>query len=196
MSIYDAIDLLPERRQVPSWFPHRAQLGALISEWQGGDEHKSAWGVAVELGAWWGESTVFLAQHFGHVWAVDHFEGPDDLAPSFEEREIRAALYAQLLSNLQHAGVEDRVTPVRMRTLEAALALKLRPDFVYVDADHAAEAAYVDALAWGLKLAPGGLIAGDDFDRASVQRGVRAAARDLGRRVESDGAKLWWFDWR
>lgn len=147
--------------------------------------------IAVELGSWLGQSTIFIAQRLpenGLLYAVDTWLGSEDQI-GLKDCEVRfPLLYQQFISNIKHAGLCDRVIPCRMTTLEGARCLMVSPELVYVDAAHDADSVYHDIMAWYPKLAPGGVMCGDDWDWSTVREGVHRAAQELGQKVWSDQA--------
>jgi len=78
-----------------------------------------------------------------------------------------------------------------MTVAEAAGALAVTPDLVYVDASHDEESVLADIRAWHAKLAPGGILCGDDWQHAPVQCAVTQAAGELGFAVEGEES-FWW----
>jgi predicted O-methyltransferase YrrM len=153
--------------------------------------------VVVELGSWLGNSAIFLAKNIdahATVYAVDHWLGSEEHQTGGFQAML-PTLYRQFLSNVKNVGLTHKIVPVRMSTIEAA-RLDIKPDMVYVDASHDAESVYQDIMAWYPKLNSGGVMCGDDFNWASVEQGVRRAARELGQVVHAKGGDepIWWFD--
>jgi predicted O-methyltransferase YrrM len=152
--------------------------------------------VVVELGSWLGLSTRFLAEQLpanGKVYAVDTWLGSEEIncQPAMARR--LPDLYQRFLSNVLHAGLTDRIVPVRMTTVEAAAALDVLPDLVFVDASHREADVYADIMAWYPRLMAGGILCGDDWaNYPSVRSGVERAAGELQRRVEHQG-NCWWL---
>lgn len=61
---------------------------------------------------------------------------------------------------------------------------------VFIDGDHSRESVLRDIRAWLPKMAPGGVMAGHDYDRDSVKQAVAEALGD--RRVEERHPRSWW----
>lgn len=103
--------------------------------------------VVIELGSWLGASTRHIAQLLpedGIVYAVDHWLGSiEHHTPSFSH--YLPTLYEQFLSNVIHSGLEHKIFPVRMSTLEAVELFRnegIQPDLIYVDASHDEDSVY------------------------------------------------------
>jgi predicted O-methyltransferase YrrM len=140
--------------------------------------------VAIEVGSWLGTSTRFIAQHMpeqGKLYAVDTWMGSNE---EVHQRDSRLPyLYQLFLSNVKHAGLEEKIIPVRMKSLEAAQALNVKADFIYIDASHETADVYQDILIWSQHLNPNGVICGDDWQWGTVRLGVEKAAVDLKKEI-------------
>ncbi len=95
-------------------------------------------------------------------------------------------LYQQFLSNTIHAGLTDRIVPIRMTTDAAAKFISVKADLLYVDADDSAEQIYQDIVTWYPHLNEGGIMCGNDWDKKSVSAGVTRAADKLGLSIVVD----------
>ncbi|NGX47059.1 MAG: hypothetical protein K1000chlam3_00428 [Chlamydiae bacterium] len=150
--------------------------------------------TVIELGSWAGLSTIFFGQAVGpagRVYAIDTWQGsPTEDAHKNDPRLKN--LYQLFLSNIKHAELQEIVIPFRMRTDEAARALDLTADLIYVDADHTTEQVCRDIINWHSHLNPGGIICGDDWDWKSVRKGVKKAAQHLHMQIETEG-NFWFF---
>jgi len=124
----------------------------------------------LEIGSYWGLSTVCLARTASHVVAVDPHDGRGTAAPE--------DTYRRFLGNLERHGVGDKVTTIRATTEEIVPNSFGEPfDLVFVDGGHDAESVAKD-IAFALEvLAPGGLIAVHDYD--AVDPDVTAAVDGL-----------------
>ena len=97
--------------------------------------------IVVELGAFLGKSTRFIAKCLpdnGKVYAVDHWKGnKEHQNPQRLDVYYKLPfLYEQFLSNVIYEGLCEKIIPVKMTTLQAAESLNLYPDLIYVDASH------------------------------------------------------------
>lgn len=126
--------------------------------------------VVLELGAWKGMSTRWLAEHTqGVVVTVDHWEGSSE----HQDRPELRRLYETFVRNCWDAH-RDRLIPMRTTTIDGmreVAQLGIEPDVIYVDASHEADLVAVD-LRTAFALFPRAHIVGDDWTWASVRDGV------------------------
>lgn len=151
--------------------------------------------IAIEVGAWLGLSTRFIAQHLaegGKIYAIDTWLGSVD--ETLHQQDPRLPyLYQQFLSNTIHTGLCDQIVPVRMKSMEAAKALNVKADFIYLDGGHDAHSVTEDIVFWNLHLAEGGILCGDDFGWRSVQGAVVHCAQVLNKKLYFIG-NFWWYE--
>ncbi len=151
-------------------------------------------GATVELGAWVGLTTSYLAtacrvRGRGKVYAVDTFEGTmegDSVYPSASRYGGRtlSAFEAQI----RRAGVEDQVEPLVGFTDAVGASYDLEPiRFLLIDADHSYEGVRRDFEVWSPHVAEGGLIVFHDYDMKGVARYVDHLLRSDSRYVMSPG---------
>lgn len=153
----------------------------------------------VEIGAWQGKSTAFMAQAIKdskrqiRFDAVDTWEGsPDEKIHADKIYSLQlqgTTLYDRFLHNMRACGVLEYVNPVRQRSTEAA---KLYPDksidFVFIDGQHTYAAVCADIDAWLPKVKPGGLLAGHDHKFPPV---TQAVLQRLGNAARRHGRNSW-----
>jgi hypothetical protein len=73
-----------------------------------------------------------------------------------------------------------------MTSLEAAKYLKLiKPDLVYIDAEHTTEAVMKDLRAWYPFVQENGVLCGDDWSWHTVREAVEQFASDENLQIES-----------
>ncbi len=149
--------------------------------------------VVVELGAWLGLSTRFIADRAPHatVVSVDHWVG----SPEHQAQERFRNLLPRLLETFQARcwDYRERVVPLRMSTLDGLRAVAeagVQPDFVYVDAEHSYEAVTAE-LTLARPLFPKAALGGDDYDWKGVREAADAFARRHGLVVERFGERGW-----
>lgn len=95
-------------------------------------------------------------------------------------------------SNLAQLGLGDTITVFRGTSAEAAAALEVQADFVYVDADHSEAGVWQDVRLWAPHVREGGVICGDDANLPSIP-GVDAALNRLRQIVTVyTVGRFWW----
>jgi glycosyltransferase involved in cell wall biosynthesis len=147
-------------------------------------------GAIVELGVWKGRSLCSIAdivvrKHL-RVFAVDTFLGtPGEEKEHHEAKEID--LRKVFEENAKDFGMD--VTVLQMTTDEAAATFGIteRFDLVFLDADHSTEAVTRDIANWAPKCK--GVIAGHDYERASVSTAVNKILPHVKNR-----GLVWWHD--
>jgi len=136
-------------------------------------------GDVVELGAWVGLTTSYLAtacqvRGDGTVYAVDTFEGTREGGTRYSSvsrlgGETRTAFDDQI----RRAGVASHVTPLVGDTVETAQKYRGGPiRLLLIDADHSYEGVRGDFEAWLPLVAPGGLVMFHDYLIPDVARFV------------------------
>jgi hypothetical protein len=150
--------------------------------------------LVVELGAWLGLSTRFIAAHAPNavILSVDHWRG----SPEHQSDESYRELLPNLFETFQARcwDQRQRIVPLRMTTLEGLRTVAehgLEPQFVYVDAEHSFDAVSAE-LALARQLFPRAVLAGDDYDWQGVREAVVQFARKNGMVVDRVG----WRGWR
>ena len=141
----------------------------------------------VEVGSWQGKSVIYLATQLramgkrARIDAVDTWDGGQDKVLQLKVAEIGgpAALFASFQANVQKAGFEGQINPVRLDSVAAAAQYADNSlDMVYLDGGHSYEQVLADLNAWYPKVKLGGVIGGHDFvfehpvSRAGVVRAV------------------------
>lgn len=173
---YRSIHDLPFDGQ--GWFYNADQLRPVL-------EAKKPMTV-IEIGSWLGTSTRFIASHMpegGVLYAIDTWLGTPGERPHMDDPRL-PFLYQLFLSNVKHAGLTNKIVPVRMTSMEASRSLNLKADLIYIDGAHDTISVYNDIMAWYPHLKEGGIMCGDDwFWWPSVRSGVTQAARVLNRNV-------------
>jgi len=128
-------------------------------------------GNIVELGAWKGLSTVWLANGVkdrgnGRVYSIDTWEGSANEAIHAEMLKDydKDQLCNEFLENMIKAGVAEYVEPIRTTTLNASRIWPVENQIglLMIDADHSYEGVKRDFEFWSPLVADGGLIVFDD----------------------------------
>lgn len=187
---YDTVELLPYNPQ--GWYGNARAIEQLFNE-------KKPM-VVIEVGCWMGVSTMHIASLLpagGVVYAVDHWLGSIKHQPGQPFwNPILPKLYNQFLSNVIHRNLCDKITPLRMSSLEASQVLtELKADFVYIDASHDYESVYADLNAWYPLVKGHGILCGDDFPHPPIQKAVYQFAQEQGLRVLTvPGTRFFYFE--
>src|ERR1700687_2229425 len=158
---------------IPGWFDYAAFYGERVDPLPDG-------GHAVELGAWYGRSTAFLAVELvnsGKAFrldVIDHWKGSvrqDELTTHALKNDV----HGTFLGNMDRGGVLDRMTVHKMTSLEGAtLFADGSLDFVFIDASHDFASVRADIAAWWPKVKVGGVLSGHDFDTKTDPEVVQA----------------------
>ena len=159
---------------IPGWFDFPGVYDSVVQWGESGS-------VFVEVGCWFGKSTVYLASRIQEsrkritLYAVDTFEGSPDEEPMLAVvRQNNGSVFSVFQQNLRDAGVIHLVRPIVSRSFEASSRFVDNSlSFVFIDACHAYDAVRQDILSWLPKVKPGGVLAGHDFGTyANVARAV------------------------
>jgi len=139
----------------------------------------TAQGDLVELGAWKGLTTCYLAaacrvRGRGHVYAVDTFAGTREHDTRYEAIERNGgSTLAAFRANIARSRLADLVTPCLGYTTSVVRQHCGRQlAFLLIDADHSYAGVKADFEAWAPLVAPGGTIVFHDY--AMPDAGVRA----------------------
>lgn len=182
---YCSIQILPFDDH--GWFVNSSQIDEIMQE-------RNIHNV-IEIGAWLGMSTRYIASRLpadGKLYTIDTWAG--STTEDLHKSDMRLPyLYQLFLSNVIHANLTNRIVPIRMHSLEAAQALNIQADMLYLDGSHETEDVYQDIIAWNKHLKPNGLLCGDDWSWGSVRLGVNKAAAELNRNVRFDN-NFWFFE--
>lgn len=152
----------------------------------------------IELGSWLGLSARFMASRMpddGKLYAVDDWTADTDIAiKNTPGMNLKIpTLYQQFLSNIKHANLCNKIIPIRMKTDEAAKALSVSADLIYIDASHDEESVFKDIMNWYPKLNKNGIMCGDDWLYSEgVRNAVTKTAKLLNKTIKTDG-NFWYF---
>jgi SAM-dependent methyltransferase len=146
----------------------------------------------VEVGSYEGGSILALALRFAHrdvdFYSVESFMGNADGRMDGHELPSRNRYFDNL----------SRYRTLRVHSIpgDSELASGLFADgsldAVFIDACHETDAVVRDLNAWGRKLRPGGILAGDDYQWDSVKAALGQI--DLDVQVTPSGC-VWWTRW-
>jgi len=141
-------------------------------------------GHIVEVGAWKGASTSYLAVEAQHkklrIDVVDTWSG------SHEHKDIddirKNSLFGTFIDNLR--PVINLINPIRTDSVSASkMYADESLDAVFIDADHRYESVKADILAWMPKVKKGGILAGHDY--VDSHNGVIKAVNETLSRFET-----------
>lgn len=136
----------------------------------------------VEIGAWYGQSTAYLAVEIINsgkrikLDVVDTWKGSEQMYDSsngaYDETLVRnGTIFPEFLNNM--APVLHIMKPIEM---DSVLASARYPDssidFVFIDAEHKYEFVIQDIKHWLPKVRKGGIIAGHDYGWEGVTRAI------------------------
>lgn len=152
--------------------------------------------VVVELGAWLGMSTRYLADRAPNatILTVDHWKGSLEHHEHAGWQTALPQLYDKFITSCW--DYRERVIPLKMDVLDGLRLLASRgvsPELIYVDAEHEAEAVGRQ-LRLCAELFPNAVLAGDDFDFAGVKDAVESFSQEARYQLETTGGK--WPVWR
>ena len=136
-------------------------------------------GATVELGAWVGLTTSYLAtasavRDDGVVYAVDTFEGTKEGRTCYPSvARFGGRTFAAFEDQIHRAGVSHRVTPLIGLSCEMAERYTGGPiRMLLIDADHSYDGVRSDFERWSPHVALGGLIVFHDYLIPDVARFV------------------------
>ena len=188
--VYERVEVLPPL--VHGWCVHDYIFGPLLAD--------QKIRTVIEVGVWLGKTTVYIAPKLpagSRYFAVDHWKGSEEhyVAGSIENEYVKT-LYQQFLSNMIQFGLQDKVIPVHMRSLDAAKKFKelgIKADLIYIDAAHDYINVLQDLMAWLPMLAPGGVFCGDDWHYGGVRNAVKQFAAKKGFKIQVTG-NYWQYE--
>lgn len=122
---------------------------------------------------------LFLSRN----WMIDEYWGVDAYQPYGEMDFDRYPDFLMAIERLAPFG--SRAKLLRHGSIEASGKFAAGSlDFVYIDGAHDYESVRADIEAWWPKLAPGGVLAGHDFDDQPIHEGVKRAVVEFAERVD------------
>jgi autotransporter strand-loop-strand O-heptosyltransferase len=141
-------------------------------------------GHIVELGAWFGKSTAFLAQLIKdsgkdiQLDVVDTWEGSGEDEQERVLQKCGGSTYPIFEKHMKRLGLFDYIDQKIMTSMEACgFCSDNSLDLVFIDADHDYESVLEDIEGWFHKVKKGGILAGHDF--LDYFPGVEKAVREF-----------------
>ena len=140
--------------------------------------------IFVEIGAYLGKSTCFLAEKIISSGkdikfnVIDNWVGhPSDIGLTEEIKKL-GDIYAIFLNNMTKAGVINKLNIIKGDSAGSANMFQEKGvDFVFIDAAHDYVSVQNDINAWLPKVKYGGVLAGHDYGNPETQ--VKRAVDDL-----------------
>lgn len=159
-------------------------------------EHFQDGSIFVEIGCYFGGSTIYLAEQIVKhgkdikIYAVDIFKNMIDIGT----KSIDGSIFPYFWSNVANRStkVQQLIRPVMIPSPVVANAFPDESvDFVYIDGDHSEQGIIKDLNAWYPKIKSTGWLGGHDYNQ-KVQEQVHLICEDeWGLEVESydDGCR-------
>ena len=148
-----------------------------------------------EVGCWKGRSTAYIADEIKRrlknvtLYAIDTWEGnadEPDMQAYIAEANARGGLYQEFIRNMNRCGVMDYITPMRMKSVEAAAKFADGElSFAFIDAGHSYEDVLADLRAFGPKVHFNSVMAGHDIARTSVRKAVEDYCKETGKKFRT-----------
>jgi predicted O-methyltransferase YrrM len=143
-------------------------------------------GRIVEIGSFRGRSMIAIARSAPEgveIVAIDPHAGNDRGPQEIDGFEDEAAIDSKVfLTNLERAGVRDRVTYVRKFSHDAVDDVSAPIDLLHIDGAHRYKPASDDIATWGAKVADGGsMMIHDSFSSLGVTLALAAKLTFSGR---------------
>lgn len=158
--------------------------------------------TAIEVGVWLGNWAVYAGKYLksgAKLYAVDHWKGSPEHHNDPAYRDLIPTLFHQFLSNVIHRGLQEKIVPVRMDSLEAAkffVKNGLKADLIYIDAGHDYKSVLTDLRAYYRLLAKDGIMCGDDWHWGGVQEAVKYFAGEKLLTIYNEGNFWSFYDWK
>jgi hypothetical protein len=166
--------LKPEFNEIPGWFAYQ-DLYTDVVKAAGNDD------IFVEVGAWFGKSTNYMAQQIREskkniqFTTVDTWKGTDD-------EDIHQEIVGSFAGDIFYEFVDNSILSDNYGHIDMIKDTSKNAsnqfangsiDYLMLDAGHSYDALMEDLKAWYNKVKPGGIVSGDDY---GVFHGVTQAA--------------------
>ena len=169
--------LQPEFNEIPGWFAYQDLYTDVVKN-AGNDD------VFVEVGAWFGKSTNYLAQQIREskkniqFTTVDTWKGTDD-------EDIHQNIVGAFNGDIFYEFVDNTILSDNYAAIDMIKDTSRNAannfangsiDYIMLDAGHSYDALKDDLEVWYNKVKPGGIVSGDDY---GVFYGVTQAADEF-----------------
>lgn len=153
-------------------------------------------GSFVEVGSWFGQSIILLAQELQNLgktamlYCVDTWKGEQNQpAHVATVASHGGSILEKFKQNVRDAGVADMITIIEGDSAESAAHFQDGTlDGCYIDAAHDYDSASKDIAAWYSKVKPNGIWAGHDYPWHEVERAIHEHATANGYSVFGIGS--------
>ena len=169
--------LKPDFNEIPGWFAYKDLYDEVV-------EKAPFESTFVEVGAWFGKSTNYLAGKIKeskkniHFTTVDTWKGTDD--EELHQNIVNAFsgdIYYEFIDNTALSNNYGAFDSIKDTSENASKQFPLNSiDFIMLDAGHSYDALMDDFKYWYHKVKPGAYISGDDY---GVFAGVTQAANEF-----------------
>jgi hypothetical protein len=169
--------LQPEFNEIPGWFSYKDLYDEVVNK-------ANFDSTFVEVGAWFGKSTNYLANRIReskkniNFTTIDTWKGTDD--ENLHQNIVGAFsgdIFYEFIDNTVLANNYGTFNMIKDTSRNAANNFSNSSiDFIMIDAGHSYEALIEDLNIWYNKVKPGGIISGDDY---GVFGGVTQAADEF-----------------
>ena len=147
----------------------------------------------LEIGAFYGANLLTVADSYGkhpesELFCIDPWEDYEDYPEYKNEQEN---IYETFLKNVEHSGVQERITAIRGYSNNEIP--RLQDDFfdiIYIDGNHEPEYVLEDAVLCYRKLKVGGWLIFDDYGWGGpdlTEKGIRAFVDVYCNRLQAPG---------
>jgi predicted O-methyltransferase YrrM len=185
-------------REIPGWFAFARAYDALVAALPADQPS-----TFVELGLWQGRSSAYLGDRIlasgkpiTYV-GVDSFrwlDSPNNVKPTGFPDDYEPLFRGNLAPVAEALGARFRV--LRGDSADSAASFAAESvDVVWIDADHETPAVLRDIDAWWPKLAPNGVMGGDDWAFGSVQAAVRERFNGWAHAANGEPGLAWPWWW-
>lgn len=165
-------------KDIPGWFDFNEIYQEAV-------EKASHGATFVEIGAYLGKSTAFMAQLIKDSGKRINFVTIDPFIG--EKGQNNDYLFERYVENMHSCGVNDYVVTHKGYSQDAHVLFKEKTiDFLFIDGDHSYEACKSDIKLYLPKMKEGSVMAGHDYYNAP---GVKQAVDEaFGNRVQISGS--------
>jgi hypothetical protein len=171
--------LQPQFNEIPGWFSYKELYDEVVDK----APFESTF---VEVGAWFGKSTNYLAQRIKeskkniHFTTIDTWKGTDD--ESLHQNIVNAFsgdIYYDFIDNTTLSNNYGSFETIKDTSENAAKQFPLNSiDYIMIDAGHSYDSVISDLKTWYHKVKPGAYISGDDYG-TNIFRGVTQAVDEF-----------------